>query len=240
MRRTVGQLIEDAEDAWPTVLGWIQASARPVAVEPVVGATGEATLFALQVTTRSPMGAIALRCGGIVIDHGWLRILGAGGGHIGDGLRGWNGLDGAQALQPPLHGALIVAYDAMGGFFVLNGGAWPGDLGSAHYLAPDTYERQDLGLGYSGLLQFTLSDRLDRFYGDLRWPGWEDEVAALAPDSVIHVYPPLGTEPTPIVERSRRPIPAREAWTWYRDFGDQIRGLPDGATVRMVAERRPR
>jgi hypothetical protein len=239
MRRTVGQLINGAEDAWPTVLGWIQASARPVMVEPVVGTSGEATLFALQVTTRSPLGAIAFRSGGIVVDHGWLRILGAGGGRIGDGLRAWNGLDGAPALQPPLDGAMVVAYDAMGGFFVLNGGAWPGDLGSAHYLAPDGYERLDLGVGYSGLLQFVLSDRLDDFYSDLRWPGWEDEVAALAPVSVIHVYPPLGTEATPIVDRSRRPIPAREAWAWYWDFGAQLRGLPDGTSVRIV-ERGPR
>ena len=35
-------------------------------------------LLDLQVTTRSPMGAIRYGCGGILIDHGRLRILGSG------------------------------------------------------------------------------------------------------------------------------------------------------------------
>lgn len=219
------------------VLGWVRASTRAVTVEPVVGSSGEATLFALQVTTRSPMGTIAYRSGGIVIDHGWLRILGAGGGRIGHWLREWNSLGGAPALDPPLEGAMVVAYDVLGGFFALNGGAWPGALGSVHYLAPDTYEPQDIGVGYSGLIEFALSDRLDRFYGDLRWPGWEEEVAAVGPDAVIHVYPPLGTEQLPLADRSRRPIPAREAWSWFWLFGAQVRDLPDGATMQIILDR---
>src|SRR5262245_22107543 len=65
MKRTVDQLIDDQDDAWPVVLGWVASAVRPVEILPAEAAKGEATLFALQVTTRSPMGAIALRAAGI-------------------------------------------------------------------------------------------------------------------------------------------------------------------------------
>lgn len=40
--------------------------------------SGETALLATQVTTRSPMGAVVYHTGGILVDHGWIRILGAG------------------------------------------------------------------------------------------------------------------------------------------------------------------
>uniref|UniRef100_UPI00406CCA9C DUF2625 family protein n=1 Tax=Mucilaginibacter sp. CSA2-8R TaxID=3141542 RepID=UPI00406CCA9C len=36
------------------------------------------TLYNLQLTTRSPMGAITYFTGGILIENGWIRILGSG------------------------------------------------------------------------------------------------------------------------------------------------------------------
>ena len=38
----------------------------------------EHELFFLQVIIRSPMGAIIYETGGILIDNGWIRILGSG------------------------------------------------------------------------------------------------------------------------------------------------------------------
>ena len=37
----------------------------------------QSELLGLQVTTCSPMGAFVYECGGIVIDSGWLRMLGS-------------------------------------------------------------------------------------------------------------------------------------------------------------------
>src|SRR6266550_5764821 len=161
MKRTVGQLINGEDDAWPLILDLVATAVRTVEILPVESSRGEATLFATQITTRSPMGAIALRSAGILVDHGWLRILGAGGDRIGDGLREWNALDGRAVLDPPLVGALMIGYDALGGFFALNGGAWPGEPGLVHYFAPDTYNRQDFDVGYSGFLEFATTGDLD-------------------------------------------------------------------------------
>lgn len=234
MRRTVGELIDARDDAWPQVLEWTGRAPRPVeiiAVEP--HSLGEATLFALQVTTRSPMGAIALRSGGILVDDGWLRILGAGHPGVGGGLREWNALDGQAPLDPPMSGGLIVAYDAVGGFFALNGGAWGGQPGGVHYLAPDTYQWSALDLTYSGLIRFALLGDLDQFYSAFRWPHWRDETAPLGPDQAISIYPFLGFEGQPIESRSRRPVPARELWTLHQTLGTQLSGLAEGTAVRV-------
>jgi len=234
MRRTFGDLISDEDDAWPEILSRVADAVRPVEVLTVdPPSRGEATLFALQVTTRSPLGAIALQSGGIVVDGGWLRILGAGHGRIGGGLREWNALDGNPPLDPPLSGALIVAYDALGGFFALNGGAWEGLGGQVHYFSPDTYQREPLDLTYSGMLDLAITGHLDRFYEHLRWPGWEAEVASLGPDEAFSVYPFLGFEPEAIEARSRRPVPARELWGLHQSIGEQVRGRLDGEVIQV-------
>jgi hypothetical protein len=234
--RTLAELISNTEAAWEQVEAWRAASSRSIEILDCDRADGEATLVAAQVTTRSPMGAVALHCGGILVDGGWLRILGAGHERIGGGLREWNHSLGGTPLDPPLGDALIVAHDALGGFFALNGGRWPERPGSVRYLAPDGTGWQGFDLGYSGLLEWSMSPAVDRFYQTERWPGWEAEVAALGPDQALSVYPPLGFEKTPPGERSRRAVPARELWGFHHDVARQAADLPDGARVRFTVD----
>ncbi len=74
------------------------------------------------------MGAIALETGGILIDHGWLRFLGSGHERMRGSLLTWNA-NGGMIESHLLKNAFIVAHDVVGGFFALNGGAFPGKLG---------------------------------------------------------------------------------------------------------------
>ncbi|HEU0026524.1 MAG TPA: DUF2625 family protein [Ktedonobacterales bacterium] len=127
--RQLYELIDAVDPAWPLIQSWTAASGRLIEVLPAERPRGEATLIALQVTTHSALGAMALETGGILIDHGWLRLLGSGGQRMRGDLCSWNGFDGRDEITP-LKDALIVAHDAIGGFFALNGGAWPeGALG---------------------------------------------------------------------------------------------------------------
>jgi hypothetical protein len=178
------------------------------------------------------MGALALRCGGLVVDHGWLRILAAPSERIGGGLCEWNASLGGSPLEPPLDGALVVAYDAIGGFFALDGPR-PDAQPHLRYLAPDTTGWDAIGLGYSEFLIWAMGDGIERFYADMRWSGWASEVEALGPDVALSIIPPLGLGTAPLSERSRRAVPARELWALHHDLGRQLGDLPDGTRVEL-------
>jgi Protein of unknown function DUF2625 len=184
----------------------------------------------LQVTSRSPLGAIALETGGLLVDGGCVRVLGADGPSM-QGIVAWNMLDRPDHTVP---GAMLVAHDAMGGFFALNGGKWGKNIGGVFYWGQDTLEWTDLGVGYSGWLQWIFQSDLDQFYSELRWSGWRDEVRALAPDQGIAVYPFLwAREGGPVGSRTRRPVPMRELWDSSNEMADQLRRVPKGSSVRV-------
>jgi hypothetical protein len=53
-------------------------------------AAGERALVGLQVTSQSPLGAIALETGGLLVDHGWIRVLGGGSPRLPRAIHEWN------------------------------------------------------------------------------------------------------------------------------------------------------
>jgi uncharacterized protein DUF2625 len=230
--RSLSDLIDTHDSAWPLVWQWIIAAPHPVEVLPAERDGAEHTLLALQVTTRSPLGAIALEAGGILVDHGWLRILSSGHDRMHDTLLSWNGLT-ADPPSARLEGAFIVAHDAVGGFFALNGGAFDGTQRGAFYFAPDTLRWEDLGLSYSDLIAWAMTDRLTVFYGDVRWPGWERDVAVLRGDQGFSIYPPLWSKGVPVENRSRRPVPMGELWATQRDLARQLEDVPAGTPIRL-------
>jgi hypothetical protein len=231
-RRGLAELIEVAEPAWPLVREWLSAARHPVTVLPADRARGERTLLALEVTTGSVLGAIALETGGLLVDHGWLRVLGSGGEGLSGSLLTWNGHVDEAGVQA-LPGGLLVAHAAIGGFFALNGGGLPGEPGAVCSLAPDTLEWESLDLAYSGFVHWALTGDLAAFYEGSRWPGWEHDAAALTGDRGIFVYPPLWMAGSPIGERSRRDVPMTELWGLQREIGAQLRNVPDGTEVEL-------
>jgi hypothetical protein len=231
--RPLSELIDADDDAWPLVLRWVSESARPAEVVTCNPEAGEATLVAAQVSTRSPLGAVAFHSGGLLIDRGWLRFLGAASDRFGDGLIGWNAAMGGTPLDPPVGDAMLVGYDVLGGFFALNAGRWDSDPGQVHYFAPDVWRWEPMDLEYSGLLHWALSPQLDDFYRAQRWPGWQQEMAGVRPDHALSIYPPLGFEATPLSDRSRRPVPARELWSFLHDLGRQLSGIEPGQHVKF-------
>lgn len=221
MRRSIDQLVDTADSAWPLVQGWIAQAELPVEALPAPRDRG-AALVELQVTTRSPMGAITYESGGLRVDGGWLHVL--GGGHdrmpwtiaaLTRELGFWPDRD----AQPQL---LVVGVDVMGGFFALDGGAL-GQPGNVHYFEPDTLDWLDCEKGYSEWAHFCTSANLEQFYTDLRWDGWADEVAGLPAGHGLHVHPPLFTaESRPLENASRRAVPMLELLRMNLDFAQQL------------------
>ena len=222
-------------DAWPTIVGWLDAADGAQALPASPDRAAE-TLAALQVTTRSVLGSIALHAAGLVAAHGWLRHLGCGGPDAGDGLREWNASLGGVPLDPPLDGALVVALDALGGIFAINGGGLPADLGLMLCFAPDTQKWMPLEMRHSAFVQWSLSPQGEQFYADQQWFGWRDEVGQMRAGQVMSFYPPLGLETTSLDERSRRVVPGREMWYFLNELSRQTAGLPDGSQIRVAFE----
>jgi hypothetical protein len=215
--RSLVELRDVDDPAWPQLAEAILDSPTSTIV-PVVPADGEACLLALQVTARSTLGALALNAGAVLVDHGWLRILGGGAG----------GLPSLAAANRPDDGfgpLLVVAFDVLGGRFAVDGGGLGGSRGEVNYWAPDSLAWTSLGIGYSDFVWWSLGETTDAFYADLRWPGWEHEVEKVGLGDGLAIYPPLCTaESRPIANTSRRPVPWDElAW-----FLDELAKAPEG------------
>jgi hypothetical protein len=197
------------DPAMPLIRSWIDGNPRRIEILPCQPDHGEVSLVALQVTTRSPLGAIAHATGGIFIDDGWVRVLGAGSARLARTIAGWNGLpcDPGDAYLP---GAMFVADDVIGGMFAVDVGALGGPRGNVSYFAPATLAWQDTGFGYTDWLHWLFTGDLETFYEGSRWDGWRSEVASLVGTHAYSIQPPPWIAGPVIGERDRRAIPMRE------------------------------
>jgi len=230
--RPLEELLSD-ESAWLLIQTWLGEAPRDVLVLPAERAEGEAVLLRLQVTSHSALGAVALETGGILVDRGWLRLLGSGSPRMRSTLASWNTIGDRPEIRPLEH-ALVVGHDCMGGFFALNGGQFDGEQGHVFYFAPDTLRWESLERGYADFLHWTLTGDLDGFYAELRWPGWEEELAGASGDVGFALYPPLFTkEGQPPSGARRTLVPMSELWNVQQDYARRLADLPEGAEIRF-------
>ncbi|RZM20898.1 MAG: DUF2625 domain-containing protein [Pedobacter sp.] len=214
--RSLHELINVDDPGWSFVSAWIDSSTHKVEVLPRDSASAELALIQLQVTTRSPMGAVVYETGGILIDGGWIRILGSGHKKLNRTLPGWNKKSGAV-------GFILIADDAIGGFFALNGGALGEDLGKVYYFAPDNLEYEPLNWTYTDFLIFCFSGDHDTFYDGLRWFNWQSDASVLSGDDVFNFYPTLWSKENKGIEHlSRKAVPIAEQYFLNLDFRKQL------------------
>jgi hypothetical protein len=215
--RPLTELTAD-DTGWSVVRQWVDSAKNPAEL---LGQSrhGPDALVSLQVTTRSPMGALAYHAGGLVVDHGWLRFLGGGHPRLNRRLDTWTE---TLAWGEPTPKLLVVADDVLGGLFALNGGALPGPAGEVFYLAPDTLEWESCEMGYSDLVQWALVGDLAQFYEGFRWSGWQDDLKAWGPDRSLSIYPFLWSEGPAIDQRTRAPVDAKQAVNLELEFIRQL------------------
>lgn len=220
--RPVDELVNKSESAWQLVKQWIDSAKNKVEILPVD--TGRATeaLFKTQVTTRSPMGSIIYSTGGLLIDDGWIRILGSGSSKLSRTLPDWNQGKSFNEVgdKPPF---LLVADDALGGFFAINGGQFGAELGKLYYLAPDDLEWEPLGMTYTSFLQFCFNGDLEAFYRDFRWTNWRSDVSKLGGGQAYQFYPFLWTvEGKDINNMSKKILSIDEQYRFELDMRKQL------------------
>jgi hypothetical protein len=232
--RDVAELTQVLQSAWPQIME--DAAVSRGSVRMLLGdrKIGGACLMQLQVTVRSALGAMAFHSGGILVDHGWLRIYGGSSGAFGlpslATANGFPGLPDPNWRHPP---GLVVAQDILGGVFAINGfdcaeAGRPGVPGDMTYFGPHTLRWQSLDMGYGAWLSWALSGRTANFYRNLRWPGWEAEMASVGLDQGLSIVPFIWTTEAQerLAETSRRPVLLHELHSLGADVSRRL-GQPD-------------
>ena len=201
--RPLSELVNTEDPGINLVREWICGAVNPCELLPP-SAQREQVLLQTQVTTRSPMGAIAYETGGILVDGGWLRFLGSGHPRLTRTLPGWN--------EGRSKGFYLVADDAVGGFFAINGGAFGADVKNMYYWAPDSLDWEPMNIGFSDFFVWSLSERLAQFYETLRWPTWRQDTGQLSADRCFSFFPELWTKEGSIAASYREHAPVQEVF----------------------------
>lgn len=236
--KTLEELLS-TDSAWKGLQERFKSATNDVVVIPIKDETKRnAALLATQVPTSSDLGAVVYETGGVLVDHGWLRILGSGGTKIKRSVSGWT----KTATGKPIDSNtpfILIADDAVGGFYVLDGGGL-GDAGKVFYLSPDNMKWENMNTEYGGFIDFCCNGDLKKYYESYRWPGWEKKVEKISCDQTLAIYPPLWTvdaksKNKPIGERSMRPVPVLESYISAVGSAKKFLGISIGSDVKVKA-----
>ncbi len=212
MIRTLQELIDTNDPGWPILEEWIGEAANKIEILPVDKKRGEEVLLYTQITTRSLMGALAYETGGLLIDDGWIRIFGSGCERMQRSLISWNrGKTFTEYGEIPPY--LLIADDAIGGHYALNGGFFGKDLGKIYYNLADSLNWEPMDMEYSQFLLFCFETDMDDFYQGMRWKNWHSDVSQLNPDYSYSLFPFLWTKEGRDIEKvSRKVVSAEELY----------------------------
>lgn len=203
--QSLDELINKTDPAWPLVKKWLDSAKNKVEVLEPDSATAKNALFNTQVSTYSTLGAVIYNTGGIMIDNGWLRILGSGSKRLSRSVPEWNkGKTIKEFGDKPAY--LLVADDAVGGFFAINYGAFGTDLKNVYYLAPNSLKWESLGAGYSEFILFCFDSDLSKFYEGLRWSTWNQFIANLDGNKSYSFRPYLWSDEGKDIEKCTRKL----------------------------------
>jgi hypothetical protein len=212
-RRSIDELKADTS-GWYLIKQSVKAAKNKVEILSVNHSKANEALVQIQVSTHSYMGAIVYNTGGILIDNGWVRLLGSGNDLLHRSLPEWNKGKTFKNYGDK-SGYLLIGDDAIGGFFAINAGELGNDVGKVYYLAPETLKWESLGKGYSEFVEFCLNGDLNKFYQNMRWKGWEKDTRQLPGDKTYNFYPYLWTKEGKEIEKnSRKQISIEEQYNF--------------------------
>lgn len=159
---------------------------------------------------ESLLGNFVSSLGGLLVDHGWLHLLGSG-NRTHSGLIEWN-----TDSEVSVSGLLLLGFDVLGGAFAWNRSTSLSSRNDVLYFSPQTLNWLPLHLTYEKFLEWILTEDLRSFYRDARWPGWEEECQALGANEGIAVQPPLSQSEPEIAVRARMALAMKDLWKRHR------------------------
>lgn len=207
--QSLDELINKTDPAWGLVQKWIDSAKNKVEVLAPDSVKAKDALYNMQVSTYSTLGSVIYNTGGIMVDNGWIRILGSGSTRLNRTVPEWNkGKTIKEYGDKPDY--LLVADDAVGGFFAINYGAFGSDLKNIYYLAPNSLNWEPLGAGYGEFILFCFDSDLSTFYKGLRWASWDQFIANLDGSKSYSFRPYLWSDEGKDIDKSTRKLVSTE------------------------------
>jgi len=170
-----------------------------------------------QLSTNTLLGSVIYNTGGILIDDGWIRILGSGSQRLNRSVPEWNA-GKLYAMRNEETFYLLVADDVLGGLFAVKAASIEEieNIGQVFYYGPNSLTWQPTGLSYSSFLSFCFAGNIKDFYDDFRWKGWQDEIKTIDCNSVISCYPMLWTREGLQMKANRKLLAIQTQWNMYQ------------------------
>lgn len=149
-----------ADNALPLIQSWINSSKEKIEV---ISRTNflEMCDEVLGISERSSLGTLVNHTGGMSVADGKIRHFG-GPNQYDLSVKLVNNLENRLPTQIP--GILIVADDVLGGLFGININTQIGKVGSILYLPPDSYVWEDLGIGHTAFLEWSIHGDTSLFF----------------------------------------------------------------------------
>ena len=217
--RNLKQLTKVAAPAWVEIEGLLAAATVGHTVIPADLALRTQAILDLQVTAGSFLGGIPWNCGAILIDHNWIRVLGAG---VGSLPAAHLAVFRDEASNRDFEGVLV-AVDVLGGRFVIHGNGLDLPQGEVVYFAVDTLDWTPMGVGHGDLVRYFLTRDMSDLYAGLRWENWERDTDPLLPDDALAAYPPPWSEEGAIARPVKRwSVPISEVLEFQRSAAEQF------------------
>jgi len=212
--KTVDELINYADPGWKNVKKMIDSAVNKVDIMAVDTNAAREAIYQLQVEANpnSPLGGIVYSTGGLLVEGGWLRVLGSGSNKLTRSVSAWN--KGKTFDNPGETGPyLLIADDALGGFFAINNGGLGSDRGRVYYLCPWTLQWDRLDMSYTDFLRFCFEGDFEEFYKPYMSKNWKYDVATLTADKCYNYTPPLWSkEGQKFTKSVRKHIPIEEQY----------------------------
>ncbi|MDR0848203.1 MAG: DUF2625 domain-containing protein [Propionibacteriaceae bacterium] len=209
MSRTIEELMAVDDPYFPEFVNQVAHAKNTIRVLPAAPAAGQRVLYRLQVTARSSASGTVLSSGGLIVDHGWLRVFGAGTAALPD-VATASHFPAVPGNKPPELPGLFLAVDVLGGQFAIDSGMLASSPGHVCYWAPDNLKWTAFDMKQSQFLEWVCQGDLDDFYQRYRWDGWQDEVSALPLNCGIGFFPFTFTAEFDLATASRSVVPMRE------------------------------
>lgn len=188
--KSVDELVNYSNPGWKAIRKRIDTAINKVEIMPVDTNQAREAVYQIQIGTESPLGTITYLTGGILFEDGWIRLLGSGSNRLTRSISSWNkGKTFNEVGERPPY--LLIADDALGGFFALNTGGLGNDVGKIYYLAPATLLWEGLDWTVDDFLHFCCDGDFEEFYKPFMSKNWHFEVTNLPADKCYNYTPPL-------------------------------------------------